>query len=133
MGQLYISLITCWQRTNLYGEDGLPPQTGVWTRTCSRLPTICLRNLRLLLRSRPPSAADILKSAYDQGYSKGKKAALLISQQTSADSVRGLAEPWLGNHEWRLLAVKIHGEDYVAAYELGYRKGFGDNYKRGSP
>jgi hypothetical protein len=78
-----------------------------------------------------PSAPDPaeIKSGYEKGYGNGRKQGKFVAQhsQTGIDFTH-LFDPWQRNTEWRLSAVKTYGEDYVAAYESGYGKGFHDYY-----
>lgn len=71
------------------------------------------------------SATEIGKTSqagYKKGYANGKASAILAKDARPGN---GLSDPWLGL-ESRPMAVKIYGEDYVAAFESGYRKGFHD-------
>jgi hypothetical protein len=73
-------------------------------------------------------ATDRSKAAYENGYANGKKQAAFVPRLSQAGiDYSHLFDPWLGNREWRPLAIQIHGAEYVEAYESGYRKGFRDH------
>jgi hypothetical protein len=86
--------------------------------------------LERYLPAQPTSSTNVAridtpKSAYEMGYSNGKKRGTFVAQHAHTGiDFSHLADPWQRNPEWRQRAVKIYGEDYVAQYELGYSKGF---------
>lgn len=75
--------------------------------------------------SSAPEIGDTPQAGYEKGYTNGKASAILAKDARPGNS---LSDPWLG-FELRSVAIKIYGEDYVAAYESGYRKGFHDYFE----
>ena len=74
--------------------------------------------------------SDAPQAGYKKGYINGKTRAILANTalpQNKQAAVKSLSDPWSGL-EFRPVAVMIYGEDYVAEYESGYRKGFHDHF-----
>jgi len=76
------------------------------------------------------NATDTRDSGYEQGYNNGKKQGIFVAKfSRPGTDFSELSDPWQRDRELKPWAVKIHGEDYVAEYELGYSKGFQDYSK----
>jgi hypothetical protein len=78
-----------------------------------------------------PEIGDPSQAGYQKGYANGKANAILANDalpHNKAAAVKGLSDPWQGLDS-RPMAVKIYGEDYAAAYESAYRKGFHDYFE----
>jgi hypothetical protein len=68
-------------------------------------------------------------TGYAKGYEEGKKwGKKAVEDSRLVGDSGNLSDPWVGNHQLRLLMVETHGLDYVNGYELGYNKGFHDFY-----
>ncbi len=74
---------------------------------------------------------DTPQAGYEKGYANGKASAISakdVLPHNRLAAIKGLSDPWLGLDS-RPMAAMIYGEDYVAAYESGYRKGFHDYFE----
>lgn len=82
--------------------------------------------------SSAPEIGDTPQAGYKKGYANGKERAILANNalpQNKQAAVRDLSDPWL-RLESRPVAMMIYGEDYVAEYESGCRKGFHDYFEK---